>query len=103
MVLYEGNLLGIECAKEGRWQFVLVCMCLSYGEDELYERFEQVVRGALLGFRPEQVLGLEELLSLRRYSHGEVYLADDLRAVVGCEPICCHLVLQFLLQYVAVK
>lgn len=103
MVWHEGYLLGIERTEKGRWQLVLVGAGLADGEDELYERFQYVVRCALLGFRPEQVFGFEELRTVRRHSHGKVNFADNLCGVVGGEPVCRHFVLQFLLQNVAVK
>ena len=103
MVWHEGYLFGVERTEKCWWQLVLVSAGLTDGEDELYERFHYVVRCALLGFRPEQVFGFEELRTVRRHSHGKVYIADNWRGVIGGEPVCRHLVLQFRLLYVAIK
>ena len=52
----EGNLLGIEGAEEGGRHVSVKGACLADGEDELHERLVDVVRCALLGFGPKQVL-----------------------------------------------
>ena len=100
VVGHEGDLLRIEGAEEGGRHVLIEGARPADGQDQLHERLVDVVRGALLGFGPEQVdpFGgcFRALLQGQRGDgHGKVDLAQDGLGLVVAEIIAADPVLDF--------